>query len=76
VFVEGDRARHWPCELELPMTRADIGDFLGLTSETVSRTFTKLRTLGLSSCPRANRVRLADIRQLERLAAAGADAQH
>jgi CRP/FNR family transcriptional regulator len=58
-----------PCDFELPMTRADIGDFLGLTVETVSRTFTKLKTLGLIELPQSNRVKLVDLDQLESLGA-------
>jgi hypothetical protein len=57
-----------PSDFELPMTRADIGDFLGLTIETVSRTFTKLRTLGLIELPLSNRVKLVDIDELKTLA--------
>jgi CRP/FNR family transcriptional regulator len=57
------------------MTRADIGDFLGLTIETVSRTFTKLKTLGLIELPQANRVKLVDVASLNGLAA-GDDERH
>lgn len=35
--------------IQLPMSRYDIADYLGLASETVSRTFTAFRTRGLIS---------------------------
>jgi CRP/FNR family transcriptional regulator, anaerobic regulatory protein len=57
-----------PTALELPMTRADIGDFLGLTIETVSRTFTKLKTMGLIELPHSNQVKLIDVGALKSLA--------
>lgn len=34
---------------DLPMRRADVADFLGLTTETVSRTLTQLRKGGVIS---------------------------
>lgn len=43
--------------IDLPMSRYDIGDYLGLSSETVSRTFTAFRTRGLIST-NARQVRL------------------
>jgi CRP/FNR family transcriptional regulator len=54
-------------DFELPMTRADIGDFLGLTIETVSRTFTKLKVMGLIELPQASRVKVIDRDHLESL---------
>lgn len=55
-------------ELLLPMTRSDIGDYLGLTIETVSRTFTKLRAMGLIELAQCTTVRLVDLPAIERLA--------
>lgn len=44
----------------LPMGRSDIADHLGLTMETVSRTFTKLRQQGLIALPHLNTVEILD----------------
>ena len=52
----------------LPMSRQDIADFLGLTIETVSRTFTKLERDGVIEILPGS-VRLADPRRAEALAA-------
>ena len=54
-------------EFELPMSRQDIADYLGLTIETVSRTLTQLqaqRLVGLQGC---RRVRFVDREALEEL---------
>ncbi len=56
---------------ELPMSRVDIADYLGLTVETVSRLFTALRGRGAIRLPAANRVEILDPALLE-IASAGA----
>ena len=55
---------------ELPMSRVDIADYLGLTVETVSRLFTALRGRGAVRLPTANRVEILDPAALA-LASAG-----
>lgn len=42
--------------IDLPMSRLDIADYLGLTIETVSRTMTQLERDGLIGLPSARRV--------------------
>ena len=44
---QGMPSGHSRQRFRLPMTRIDIADYLGLTIETVSRTFTRLRAEGL-----------------------------
>lgn len=54
--------------LNLPMSRADIADYLGLTIETVSRTMTKLRQRGVIRLPRPQDVILSADADLDALA--------
>jgi len=57
-----------PQTITLPMTRADIADFLGLTIETVSRTFSKLSRHGLIQIDQITTIRLRNTGKLQRLA--------
>ncbi len=54
--------------IELPMGRSDIADHLGLTIETVSRSFTRLRGQALIALPDPQRVEILDIDALAELA--------
>jgi len=53
--------------VELPMSRQDIADYLGLTIETVSRTFTHFVQRGLIALETTRRVRFCDRAALSRL---------
>lgn len=55
--------------VELPMSRTDIGDYLGLTIETVSRAFSKLKETGVIRLPSLRRVEIAKWQVLHDMAA-------
>jgi len=52
----------------VPMSRTDIGDYLGLTTETVSRTFTQLKQDGTIQLLPNHQVKLAQREALEDIA--------
>lgn len=54
--------------IDLPMSRGDIGDYLGLTIETVSRTITRLRQLGVLDLRQHRKIRICDKDRLDDLA--------
>lgn len=53
---------------DLPMSRMDIADYLGLTKETVSRMLAQLRALGLIRLQAQNRVEVLDRQRLRSMA--------
>ncbi|MGI9486721.1 MAG: helix-turn-helix domain-containing protein [Geminicoccaceae bacterium] len=60
-----------PDLIELPMSRGDIGDYLGLTIETVSRTVTRLRQLGVLDLHQHRTVAIRDRNRLSEMAEDG-----
>lgn len=53
--------------IELSMSRSDIADYLGLTVETVSRTFSAFRHRGILALPNATHVDILDRDALEEM---------
>jgi CRP/FNR family nitrogen fixation transcriptional regulator len=56
-------------EVELPMSRQDIADYLGLTIETVSRVFSKLKSKGVIRLPSLRNVEIVKLQTLQDMAA-------
>lgn len=50
--------------VDLPMTRTDIADHLGLNTETVSRQFSKLKKLGIIKLPKPDQLVIPDMDML------------
>ncbi len=62
--LKAGRRERSDCIVDLPMNRTDIADYLGLTTETVSRTFSRFAKDGILALPTTHGVIL---RQPERL---------
>lgn len=58
-------------KVELPMSRADIADYLGLTTETVSRTITQLRKSGTIAVTNRGEIQILDGTALQDLSEGG-----
>jgi len=71
-----ERDGHWhadrsaPRSIAVPMTRADIADYLGISAEAVSRCTSRLVRRGIVEFPDRYHVRILNPAELERLAAA------
>lgn len=68
VLEKRTKSNQDPSTIDLPMTRQDVGDYLGLTIETVSRTFTKFRKENLIELPSNHSVHVLNKERLETIA--------
>lgn len=71
-----ERRGESPTEIVLPMTRSDIADFLGLTIETVSRMFTRLRAEKVIDVEQCILVTIRDADRLEAMASGEVTPRH
>jgi CRP/FNR family transcriptional regulator len=60
-----------PRHIDLAMSRTDVADYLGLTTETVSREMTKLRQAGIIGLPTPQRVEFLRPQTLQQIAEEG-----
>jgi len=68
-----DNAPPEECEFDLPLSRTEMAECLGLRLETVSRQFAHLRTQGIISTGRRRALRVSAVSELRRLCEAGVE---
>ena len=66
---QGGRVSDGP--IDIPLTRCEIADYLGLRTETVSRAFGRLKSLKLLALPKPKQIVILDRPALEALAKGG-----
>jgi CRP/FNR family nitrogen fixation transcriptional regulator len=66
-LVDLDDRRGCNGSIDLPMTRTDIGDYLGMTIETVSRSLAKLRDAGVLRLKNTRCVEILNAKKLREL---------
>ena len=70
-LLEMFERRDWVKVLDLPMSRNDIADYLGLTIETVCRILSALKREGAIAIPNPHRIEALDRSALEAMSEAG-----
>jgi len=70
LYLRAQRRASETTVLELPMSRRDIADYLGLTVETVSRTITRMRRDRVIETVGKDVIEILDVQQLKELAGA------
>lgn len=73
LSLRATRRGRQKCVIPLPMSRADIADYLGLTTETVSRMFGRLKRDGIIRIPTPHQVALLRAEELSNLASGDLD---
>jgi CRP/FNR family nitrogen fixation transcriptional regulator len=63
----------WSTLINLPMPRADVADYLGLTVETVCRVLSRFAEITLVTIPNVNQIELIDTHALETIVLEGFD---
>ena len=67
-FAERFARVGWPVEpMTLPVGRGDIADYLGLSLETASRSFSRLKKMGILSLPNTRQVMILEAERLGEL---------